>query len=116
MPGSTSSTTRVAGRYGGNARLRCGHARAHRRGEGLKSIDAIRRHHELGAAAGGSIKTIKLGGCMAVMDAGHLMQGLDMQVQTGRKTAETAIASAAHRPHTAAIAPASEWDVSVTSS
>jgi len=83
--------------------------------EGLKSIDAIRRHHELGAAAGGSIKTIKLGGCMAVMDAGHLMQGLDMQVNLAGKTAETSIASAAIA-HLGIALPQVNWDVSVTSS
>ncbi|ROT97807.1 mandelate racemase/muconate lactonizing enzyme family protein [Histidinibacterium lentulum] len=82
--------------------------------EGLKSIDSIRRHHELGAAAGGSIKTIKLGGCLPVMEAGRLMQNLGMQVNLAGKTAETSIASAAIA-HLAIALPQVNWDVSVTS-
>lgn len=82
--------------------------------EGLKSIDTIQRHHALGAAAGGSIKTIKLGGCLAVLQAGRLMQELGMQVNLAGKTAETSIASAAVA-HLGLALPQVNWDVSVTS-
>lgn len=82
--------------------------------EGLKSMDSIRRHHEVGAAAGGSIKTIKLGGCLAVMEAGYLMQDLGMHINLAGKTAETSIASAAIA-HLSIALPQVNWDVSLTS-
>jgi L-alanine-DL-glutamate epimerase-like enolase superfamily enzyme len=81
--------------------------------EGLQSIEAIRRHHALGAAAGGSVKTIKLGGMLAVMEAGRLMAGLGMQVNLAGKTAETGIASAAIA-HLAVALPQVAWDTSMT--
>jgi L-alanine-DL-glutamate epimerase-like enolase superfamily enzyme len=81
--------------------------------EGLHSIDQIRRHHETGAAAGGSLKTIKLGGALAVMEAGHLMQRLGMRVNLAGKTAETGIASAAIA-HLAVALPQVDWDTSMT--
>lgn len=82
--------------------------------EGLHSIDLIRRHHETGAAAGGSLKTIKLGGALAVMEAGRLMQSLGMHVNLAGKTAETGIASAAIA-HLAVSLPELAWDTSMTS-
>jgi muconate cycloisomerase len=81
--------------------------------EGLHSIDLIRRHHETGAAAGGSVKTIKLGGALAVMQAGHLMDSLGMHVNLAGKTAETGIASAAIA-HLAVALPQVDWDTSMT--
>ncbi|MBM3614715.1 MAG: hypothetical protein FJX28_04595 [Alphaproteobacteria bacterium] len=81
--------------------------------EGLHSIDQIRRHHETGAAAGGSLKTIKLGGALAVMEAGRLMQSLGMHVNLAGKTAETGIASAAIA-HLAVALPQLDWDTSMT--
>jgi len=81
--------------------------------EGLHSIDLIRRHHETGAAAGGSLKTIKLGGALAVMEAGRLMQSLGMHVNLAGKTAETGIASAAIA-HLAVALPQVDWDTSMT--
>lgn len=82
--------------------------------EGLHSIDLIRRHHEMGAAAGGSLKTIKLGGVLAVMEAGRLMHRLGMRVNLAGKTAETSIASAAIA-HLAVVLPEVAWDTSMTS-
>jgi L-alanine-DL-glutamate epimerase-like enolase superfamily enzyme len=81
--------------------------------EGLHSIDQIRRHHETGAAAGGSLKTIKLGGALAVMQGGRLMQSLGMHVNLAGKTAETSIASAAIA-HLAVALPQVDWDTSMT--
>jgi muconate cycloisomerase len=81
--------------------------------EGLHSIDLIRRHHEKGAAAGGSLKTIKLGGALAVMEAGRLMQQLGMHVNLAGKTAETSIASAAIA-HLSVVLPEVAWDTSMT--
>jgi L-alanine-DL-glutamate epimerase-like enolase superfamily enzyme len=81
--------------------------------EGFHSIDLIRRHHEMGAAAGGSLKTIKLGGMLAVMEAGRLMQRLGMHINLAGKTAETGIASAAIA-HLSVILPELAWDTSMT--
>jgi muconate cycloisomerase len=81
--------------------------------EGFHSIEQIRRHHARGAAAGGSLKTIKLGGALAVMQAGRLMQSLGMHVNLAGKTAETAIASAAIA-HLAVALPQVDWDTSMT--
>lgn len=81
--------------------------------EGLHSLDQIRRHHETGAAAGGSLKTIKLGGALAVMEAGRTMQRLGMHVNLAGKTAETGIASAAIA-HLAVALPQVDWDTSMT--
>jgi muconate cycloisomerase len=81
--------------------------------EGLHSLDAIRAHHAAGAAAGGSLKTIKLGGALAVMTAGRLMDSLGMHVNLAGKTAETGIASAAIA-HLAVALPQLNWDTSMT--
>jgi muconate cycloisomerase len=82
--------------------------------EGFHSIGQILAHHRTGAAAGGSLKTIKLGGALAVMAAGQLMQRLQMQVNLAGKTAETGIASAAVA-HLAVALPDLSWDTSMTS-
>ena len=81
--------------------------------EGLHSFADIRRHSETGAASGGSLKTIKLGGAFAVMDAARLMQDLRMHVNLAGKVAETSIASAAV-VHLALAVPQLDWDTSVT--
>jgi muconate cycloisomerase len=67
----------------------------------------------MGAAAGGSLKTIKLGGVLAVMEAGRLMHRLGMRVNLAGKTAETSIASAAIA-HLAVVLPEVAWDTSMT--
>ncbi len=82
--------------------------------EGLHSLDDIRRHKVAGAAKGGSLKTIKLGGMFAVCDAGNLMESLDMHVNLASKVAETGIASAA-LAHVGVALPQLDWDASITS-
>jgi muconate cycloisomerase len=81
--------------------------------EGIHSIDDIQRHHDLGAARGGSLKLIKLGSAGEVMNAGRLMQKLKMCVNLAGKTADTSIGSAAIS-HLAVALPTLEWDASVT--
>lgn len=81
--------------------------------EGFHSLRDITAHHEAGAAAGGSLKTIKLGGAFGVIEAGRLMDGLGMSVNLAGKLAETSIASAAIA-HLAVSLPRLDWDASVT--
>src|SRR5204862_8283773 len=74
----------------------------------------IRAHHAARAAAGGSLKTIKLGGLPAVMQAAELCRSLGMKVNLACKIAESGIAAAALL-HLAAAVPSIEWGVSPTS-
>lgn len=81
--------------------------------EGLHSIEDLRRHHAQGAAHGGSLKTIKLGGVKAVYDAACLCEELGMQVNLASKMAESGIGTAAILQLAAAV-PAIDWSVSLT--
>ena len=81
--------------------------------EGLHSLDDIRRHHQTGAANGGSLKTIKFGGMSGVMLAASLMDSLGMHINLAGKVGETSIASAAVAHLTLAV-PQLDWDASIT--
>jgi L-alanine-DL-glutamate epimerase-like enolase superfamily enzyme len=81
--------------------------------EGIHSHEDIERHHDLGAARGASLKTIKLGGVSQVMVAGRRMQELGMSVNLAGKVADSSVASAAIVQLGAAL-PQIDWDVSVT--
>jgi L-alanine-DL-glutamate epimerase-like enolase superfamily enzyme len=81
--------------------------------EGYHSIDDIQRHHDLKAAAGGSLKTLKLGGAYPVLEASKLMNTLDMHVNLAGKLADTSIGSAAIA-HLAIAVPQLDWDTSIT--
>ena len=81
--------------------------------EGLHSIEDIRRHHEAGAASGGSLKTIKLGGLYPVLEAANLMQELGMNINLAGKIADTTIGSSMIA-HLALVLPQLNWDVSIT--
>lgn len=81
--------------------------------EGLHSLADLRRHHEAGAAHGGSLKTIKFGGMRPVRDAARLCAELGMKVNLACKMAESGIATAAVL-HLAAAVPAVDWGVSLT--
>ena len=81
--------------------------------EGIHSVEDIRRHYELGAARGASLKTIKLGGLSPTMNAGRMMCGLNMSINLAGKIAESSIAGAAIIQLGAAL-PQIEWDASVT--
>jgi len=80
--------------------------------EGIHTVNDILQHHKLGAARGGSIKPIKLGGMIAVYKAGKLMNDLGMHVNLSGKVADTSIASAAIA-HLAVALPQIDWDVNV---
>ena len=81
--------------------------------EGLHGIDDLMRHHDMKAARGCSLKTIKLGGLNGVVRAAELCEKLDMKVNLACKVAESGIAAAAMM-HLAATVPAVEWGVSLS--
>jgi len=81
--------------------------------EGLHGVRDILRHHEAGAAAGGSLKLIKFGGAFQVLAAAGLMGRLGMCVNLAGKAADTSIGSAAIA-HLALALPALEWDANIT--
>jgi muconate cycloisomerase len=82
--------------------------------EGLHSLDDLRRHHEAKAASGFSLKTIKLGGMRAVIEAGQLCNQLGMAVNVSCKTGESSLACAAAL-HIAAALPQIAWGLTLTS-
>jgi muconate cycloisomerase len=82
--------------------------------EGIHSRDDIERHHAHKAAAGVSLKAIKLGGLRAVLEACRLCDRLGMKVNVSCKTGESSVASAA-AVHLAAVAPGLAWGLTVTS-
>lgn len=81
--------------------------------EGLHKLADIERHHAEGAAAGGSLKLIKLGGASQVMAASALMKRLGMHVNLAGKAADTSIGSAAIA-HVALALPLLDWDCNIT--
>jgi L-alanine-DL-glutamate epimerase-like enolase superfamily enzyme len=81
--------------------------------EGIHSLDDIERHHQRKAAAGASLKAIKLGGLRALLDACRLCDRLDMKVNISCKTGESSVASAAAL-HLAAIVPDLAWGLTLT--
>lgn len=83
--------------------------------EGIHSRDDIERHHERGAARGVSLKAIKLGGLRSVLDACRRCDRLGLKVNLSCKTGESSIASAAVL-QVAAVAPALDWGLTLTSS
>lgn len=83
--------------------------------EGIHSLDDIERHHARKAAAGVSLKAIKLGGLRAVHEACRLCDRLGMKVNLSCKTGESSIASAAAL-HLAAVVPALAWGLTLTNS
>ena len=83
--------------------------------EGIHSLKDIERHHAHGAAAGVSLKAIKLGGLRALFEACLLCDRLGMKVNISCKTGESSVASAAAL-HLAAAVPALDWGLTLTSS
>jgi len=81
--------------------------------EGIHCLADIRHHKNASAASGGSIKTIKLGGLQATLEAGNLLNQLGMHVNLAGKVAETSIASAGIA-HLAMALPQLDWATSVT--
>jgi L-alanine-DL-glutamate epimerase-like enolase superfamily enzyme len=83
--------------------------------EGIHSLDDIERHHAHRAAAGVSLKAIKLGGLRALFDACRLCDRLGMKVNISCKTGESNVASAAAL-HLAAVVPDLAWGLTLTNS
>jgi L-alanine-DL-glutamate epimerase-like enolase superfamily enzyme len=83
--------------------------------EGIHSLDDIERHHAHKAAAGVSLKAIKLGGLRALLDACRLCDRLGMKVNISCKTGESSVASAAAL-HLAAVVPNLVWGLTLTNS
>jgi L-alanine-DL-glutamate epimerase-like enolase superfamily enzyme len=81
--------------------------------EGIHSLDDIARHHERKAARGVSLKAIKLGGTIAVVEAAILCDRLGMSVNISCKTGESSVACAAAL-HIAAVIPAIGWALTLT--
>ena len=81
--------------------------------EGLHGPEDIVRHHEMKAASGVSLKTIKLGGMREVYDAGVLCARLGMRVNLANKVAESSIGIAGVL-HLAAALPGLDWGLSIT--
>lgn len=61
--------------------------------EEFHSTADIKRHNEMGADKGGSLKPIKLGSLFEVMEAVQLLVDLDMHVNLAEEMADTSIAS-----------------------
>ena len=81
--------------------------------EGLHSIADITLHHETGAAAGGSLKMIKLGGVSRASAAAALCDTIGMKVNMAGKVAESSVSTAAVL-HLSAAAPSLDWGLSIT--
>ncbi len=81
--------------------------------EGLHSIADINHHHDTGAAAGGSLKMIKLGGVTRASAAAALCDAIGMKVNMAGKVAESSVSTAAVL-HLSAAAPSLDWGLSVT--
>jgi L-alanine-DL-glutamate epimerase-like enolase superfamily enzyme len=81
--------------------------------EGIHALDDIRRHHDLHAARGVSLKAIKLGGIGTLAKAGRLCDDLGMNVNISCKTGESSIACAAAL-HVAAVIPNIAWGLTLT--
>ena len=81
--------------------------------EGIHSIADIRRHKELKAAQGGSLKMIKLGGVTRAYEAAVLCADLDMNVNLAGKVSESSVSSAAVLNLAAAV-PQNNWGLSIT--
>jgi o-succinylbenzoate synthase len=78
--------------------------------ESITSAQDLLSHAALGAA-GGSLKTLKLGGMSGVVAAGQVCQAHGQCINLAGKIAETSIASAAVI-HLAAVLPNVDWGVS----
>ncbi len=81
--------------------------------EGIHSLADIETHLKTGAAIGGSLKTIKLGGISQTNAACRLGAENGFHVNIAGKVAETSISSAANT-HLALAAPQLDWDINIT--
>jgi muconate cycloisomerase len=80
--------------------------------ESIHSVADIARHHAHGVR-GISLKSIKLGGIRAVVDAGRLADDLGMSVNVSCKTSESSVGCAAAL-HVASVIPNVAWALTLT--
>jgi muconate cycloisomerase len=81
--------------------------------EGIHSQADIETHAERGAAAGISLKLIKLGGMIATLECAARAMELGLAINVAAKVAESSLASAA-ASHVAAAIKNFEWGLSLT--
>lgn len=81
--------------------------------EGIHKLSDIETHLKAGAAIGGSLKTIKLGGLTQLIAACRLGAENGFHVNIAGKVAETSISSAAN-VHLALATPQLDWDINIT--
>jgi L-alanine-DL-glutamate epimerase-like enolase superfamily enzyme len=81
--------------------------------EGLHSNADIQRHHDSGAARGGSLKMIKLGGLTRTFEALQMCGALGLSINLAGKIAESSLANAGVL-HLASAAPNLNWGLSAT--
>lgn len=81
--------------------------------EPIASIKDIYDYHQAGAAGGINLKTIKLGGLAAVVQAGHVCQSLGLAINLACKVAESSIGAAALL-QLGGVLGNLDWGVSVT--
>ena len=82
--------------------------------EGIHNIDDIKKHYDLKAANGGSLKMVKFGGVSQLFEAANLMHSLGMHINLAGKAANTSIGSAAIAHFTRSL-PSLDWDASLSS-
>ena len=81
--------------------------------ESIHSLEDLRHFHRQHAVRGASLKTIKLGGMRAVMQAGRLCDELGLKVNVAAKTGKSSIACAA-AVHIAAALPQIAWGLTLS--
>jgi muconate cycloisomerase len=81
--------------------------------ESIGSIASLLALHRSGAIQGANIKTIKLGGVTAAVQAMSLCGALGLRINLAGKVAESSIAGAAIA-HLGALAPNLDWGLNIT--
>jgi muconate cycloisomerase len=81
--------------------------------EGIHSLGDLAAHADAGAAAGASLKFIKLGGVAELLEAARYCARRGLAVNIAGKTADSGIGSAAI-VHAACAVPDAAWGVSLT--
>jgi muconate cycloisomerase len=81
--------------------------------ESIGSIASLVTLHRIGAIHGANIKTIKMGGITAAVQAMTVCGALGLRINLAGKVAESSIAGAAVA-HLAALAPNLDWGLNIT--
>jgi L-alanine-DL-glutamate epimerase-like enolase superfamily enzyme len=81
--------------------------------ESIFTVDDIIKMKQLGAGTGVNLKTIKIGGPSALIDAADVSANLGVSINISSKVAETSIATSAMF-HCAAVSPNLDWGISTT--